>query len=128
MLDASAAVNLLLGTDRASGIAQVPGTVNEAHAPELIDPEVIAVVRLSALCGWLAVEAGARAVDELGELALVRHRHVALRRRAWRLRDRCGGYDGCYIALAKTLGAQLLTTHAGPGRAARGLVDVLATR
>jgi len=126
VLDASAAVDLLLGTERALGIAQVLGSVTEAHAPELIDPEVIAVVRRWTLRGWLAVETGGRAVDELGELALVRHRHVALRRRVWELRDRCSAYDACYVALAESLGAELLTTDARLVRAAHGLVDVVA--
>lgn len=127
VIDASAAVDLLLGTERAVGIAQMLGSVTEAHAPELIDPEVIAVVRRWTLRGWLAVEAGGQAVDELGELAIVRHRHVALRRRAWELRDRCSAYDACYLALAEALGAELLTTDARLGRAAYGLVDVIAT-
>ncbi len=127
VLDASAALDLLLGTERASAIARVLGSVTEAHAPELIDPEVIAVVRRWTLRGWLAVEAATRAVDELGELALIRHRHVPLRRRAWELRDRCSAYDACYVALAEALGAQLLTTDARLGRAVHGLVEVLAT-
>jgi len=127
VLDASAAVDLLLGTERASGVAQVLSSVSEVHAPELIDPEVIAVVRRWTLRGWLTVEAGGRAVDELGELALVRHRHVALRRRVWELRNRCSAYDACYVALAETLGAELLTTDARLRRAAYGLVDIVPT-
>lgn len=127
VLDASAAVDLLLGTERASGIAQALGSVTEAHTPELIDPEVIAVVRRWTQRGWLDVETGGRAIDELGELALVRHRHTALRRRAWELRNRCSAYDACYVALAETLGAELLTTDARLRRAVHGLVDVVAT-
>jgi predicted nucleic acid-binding protein len=127
VLDASAAVDLLLGTERAAGVAQALGSVTEAHAPELIDPEVLAVIRRWTLRGWLAVEAGGRVVDELGELALVRHRHAALRRRAWELRDRCSAYDACYVALAEVLGARLLTTDARLGQAARGLVDIAGT-
>lgn len=126
VLDASAAVDLLLGTERASGIAQVLRSVSEVHAPELLDPEVVAVVRRWTLRGWLAVEDGGRAIDELGELAVVRHRHAALRRRAWELRDRCSAYDACYVALAETLDAQLLTTDARLSRAAEGLVGVAA--
>lgn len=127
VLDASAAVDLLLATERAAGIAQVLSSVGEAHAPELIDPEVVAVIRRWTLRGWLAVETGGRAVEELGELALVRHRHAALRHRAWELRDRCSAYGACYVALAELLGAELLTTDATLGRAARGLVDIAAT-
>lgn len=127
VLDASAVVDLLVGTERAAGVAQVLGTVTEAHAPELIDPEVIAVVRRWTLRGWLTVETGGRAVDEFDELALVRHRHVALRRRAWELRDRFSSHDACYVALAETLGAELLTTDDRLRRAAHGLVDVVAT-
>lgn len=125
VLDASAAVDLLLGTDRAAEVLARLRSVSEAHAPELIDPEVIAVVRRWTLRGWLPVQQGDRAVDELGELALVRHRHVVLRRRAWELRDRCSAYDACYLALAETLGADLLTTDARLGRAARSLVHVV---
>lgn len=126
VLDASAAVDLLLGTERAHEIARLLGSVTEVHAPELIDPEVISVVRRWTLRGWLTVETGERAVDELGELALIRHRDGALRQRVWDLRDRCSAYDACYIALAEALDAQLLTTDARLGRAAHGLVDVVA--
>lgn len=124
VVDASAAVDLLLGTDRAAFVAHALRPLREVHAPELIDPEVMSVVRRWTLRGWLDAEDGRRAVDELGELAIVRHRHVGLRRRAWELRDRCSAYDAFYIALAEVLDAKLLTTDECLGRAARGLVDV----
>lgn len=127
VLDASAAVDLLLSTERAPGIVRALSSVSEAHAPELIDPEVVAVIRRWTLRGWLGAEAGGRAVDELGQLSLVRHRHAQLRRRVWDLRHRCSAYDACYVALAELLGADLLTTDARLGQAARGLVKLVAT-
>jgi predicted nucleic acid-binding protein len=127
VIDAAAAADLLLGTERAAGIARVLSSVKEAHAPELIDPEVIAVIRRWTLRGWISAEAAGRAVDELAELPLIRHRHAALRRRAWELRDRCSAYDGCYVALAELLAADLLTTDARLGRAVGGLVGLAAT-
>ena len=41
VLDASAAVDLLVGTDRAAAVAQALRLGGELHAPELIDPEVV---------------------------------------------------------------------------------------
>jgi predicted nucleic acid-binding protein len=127
VLDASAAVDLLLNTERAAGVAQVLGSDAGVHAPELIDPDVLSVIRRWTLRGWLAPDAGRRAVEELGQLALVRHRHAGLRVRAWELRDHCSAYDACYVALADVLGAELLTTDVRLERAARGLVGIAAT-
>jgi len=124
VLDASAAVDLLVGTDRAAAVAQALRLGGELHAPELIDPEVVAVIRRWTLRGWLAVDKSERAVIELGELPVVRHRHAALRRWAWELRDRCSAYDAFYVALAEALGAKLLTTDTRLAAAARGLVGV----
>lgn len=122
VLDASAAVDLLLATERAPAVAQALRSVSEAHAPELIDPEVLAVIRRFTQRGWLTPQNGTRAVQELGELALVRYRHAALRPRVWELRDRCTAYDACYLALAEQLDAQLLSTDVRLKRAAGGLV------
>ncbi|HET7385408.1 MAG TPA: type II toxin-antitoxin system VapC family toxin [Nocardioidaceae bacterium] len=124
VIDASAVVDLLLGTDRADGVAQALSPVREIHAPELIETEVMSVVRRWTLRGWVSAERGRRAVEELGDLALVRHRHAGLRRRAWELRHRCSAYDAFYIALAEVLDAALLTTDDRLGRAAAGLVPV----
>src|SRR5438034_890167 len=60
----------------------------------------------------------------MAEMPLVRHRHAALRKRVWALRDRCSQYDACYVALAELLDARLLTADVRLSRAATGLVPV----
>ncbi|WP_026819119.1 type II toxin-antitoxin system VapC family toxin [Arthrobacter castelli] len=124
VIDASAAVDLLLSTDRAGAVGQALSTVGEIHAPELIEPEIMSVVRRWTLRGWLPAEHGRRAVEELGELSLVCHRHAGLRRRVWELRNRCSAYGAFYVALAEVLDAELLTTDDRLRRAAGGLIPV----
>lgn len=124
VVDASALVELLLNTPRAPEVRQALAAVGEGHAPELVEPETLGAVRRWLARGWISTEAGERAVRELGELALVRHRHGALRDRIWALRDRCSTYDACYVVLAEALDARLLTADMRLSRAARGLVPV----
>lgn len=124
VIDASAALDLLLGTDRAAAIGRVLRPVREVHAPELVDPEVMSVVRRWTLRGWIGAEHGSHAVDELGELPIVRHGHAGLRHRVWELRNRSSAYDAFYIALTEVLDAELLTTDDRLARAASGLVPV----
>lgn len=124
VLDASAGVDLLLGTTRAPAVRRALSGETEVHAPELIDPEILSALRRWLRRGALSVGQADRAIDELGQLALARHRHAPLRERVWALRDRCSSYDACYVALAETLGARLLTADARLAAAATGLVDV----
>lgn len=125
VVDASAVVDLLLGTDRAADVRRGLSTTSGVHAPELLDPEVISVVRRWTHRGWVSPEVGARAVGELGELAIVRHGHAGLRERVWQLRYRCSAHDACYVALAESLGAALLTTDDRLRRAVHGVVEVV---
>jgi predicted nucleic acid-binding protein len=125
VVDASAVVDLLLVTSRGPWVAAALARRPEAHVPELLDPEVLAVVRRWRHRGWIEPHAADRAVDELGDLAVVRHGHAPLRARMWAVRDRCSPYDACYVALAESLDAELLTTDDRLARAAGGLVPIV---
>jgi len=117
VLDASAAVELLLGTDRGRRVA--------AHlrdelvvSPELLDVEVAsAAARLERQA--VLDRAGADEVVELlAGLPVDRVPHELLLPRAWALRGSLRLADAFYVACAQACSAVLLTCDA---RLARGL-------
>ena len=81
-------------------------------APELLDAEVMHVVRRRVLRGELSSSAGASALADLAALAIERHSHRPLLQRAFALRDNATAYDALYIALAEVLEVPLLTRDA----------------
>ena len=85
-------------------------------APELLDAEVMHVVRRRVLRGELSSSASASALADLGALAIERHSHRPLLQRAFALRDNATAYDALYIALAEVLEVPLLTRDAGASR------------
>ncbi|MXZ85147.1 MAG: type II toxin-antitoxin system VapC family toxin [Acidimicrobiia bacterium] len=115
VVDASVAVEYLLRTPLGITLA---GTVEEASlaAPEMLDAEVMSVLRRAVLTGRLDE---ARAVMALSDLALwpidrVSHRALALL--AWEHYRNISAYDAFYVAAARALGVPLLTAD---GRLAR---------
>jgi predicted nucleic acid-binding protein len=126
VIDAAAAVDLLLGTSRGASVRQAVASERDLHAPDLLDPEVLSAVRRWLLRGVVSEARANRAVDELGQLPVVRYPHSPLRSQVWALRNRCSPYDGFYIALAQALDAEFLTTDARLGKSAKGLVHVLS--
>ncbi len=85
-------------------------------APEIVDLEVVSVVRRALSLGHLDLRRAAFALDDLARLALRRVAHVPLLHRVWELRDNLTPYDAAYVALAEVLHAPLLTAD---GRLAR---------
>lgn len=98
-----------------------------AVAPELVDLEVLSVLRRSVRAGRLSEQRAAIAVDTLPKCGVARAPHEPLVGRCWELRDNLSPYDAVYVALAERLGAVLLTADrrlaAAPG--ARCEVEVL---
>jgi predicted nucleic acid-binding protein len=124
VLDASAVVELLLGTDNGRQIAdRIADPDLSLHVPHLIDVEVTQALRRYARDGVLNAAIASTAVDELRELDLMRHSHEPLLGRVWQLRHNLTAYDAVYVALAEALDAHLVTCDAGlaraPGMAAR---------
>lgn len=113
VLDASAVVELLLGTSRALAVIdRLEDETHTIHAPHLIDVEVLGVLRRLALRGVISAAAAARALDDYRDLGIERHAHEPLLERAWAIRENVTAADAMYVALAEALPARLLTFDA----------------
>ena len=113
VVDASVLVDALLidGTARAR-LAEA-----NLQAPDLIDAEVLAVLRRLVLAERLPEQHALKALATSQRLGLRRHASRHLWPRAWELRDNLSACDALYVALAEQLGTTLLTADARAARA-----------
>ncbi len=86
VLDASAAVEWLLGLPRAEAVAGRLAAASTIHAPQLLGVEVAAVARRHVTAGELDPERGAQALTDLVDLDVALHPHEPLLTMVWRLR------------------------------------------
>lgn len=110
MVDASVVVTAIsvAGADgERSRNRLIEGT--DLHAPDLLDLEVLSVLRRRARSGDIDERAAGSAVETLGELRLTRYPHLPLLPRVWTLRTNLSPYDAAYVALAEELGCPLVT-------------------
>jgi predicted nucleic acid-binding protein len=118
VVDASAAIELLLGTPAGALVAERLFDPGESlHAPELLDLEVAQVLRRYERAKILDAARAAAALHDLADLPLERYSHRLLLPRAWELRANLTIYDAAYVALAELLDAPLLTGDATLARA-----------
>jgi predicted nucleic acid-binding protein len=71
--------------------------------------ETVAVLRKRWLTGTISARRFAAAVTDLEDLTIDRYPVLGFMRRAYQLRANVTAYDAAYIALAETLGCELLT-------------------
>lgn len=117
VLDASAVVELLLGTEAGRRVAaRITDPTQALHVPHLADVEIAQALRRYVREGALAADSAAAALDDLRSLDLERHGHEPLLDRVWALRANLTAYDAVYVALAEALDCTLLTCD---GRLAR---------
>jgi predicted nucleic acid-binding protein len=110
VLDASALVELLLGTEPGRVIAErVSDPEVGLHVPHLADVEVAQALRRYVREGEIDLAAGTAALAALRDLDLERHAHEPLMDRVWALRENCTAYDAVYVALAESLETTLIT-------------------
>lgn len=115
VIDTSVAVEYLLRTRLGLTLADtIEGS--SLLAPELMDAEVLSVLRRAVLSGRLDDDRALMAVDDLATWPVDRVPHRALVRIAWAYHQTVSAYDALYVAAARAHDIPLLTAD---GRLAR---------
>ena len=109
VLDASAAVELLLNTPAGQWIAERAAPEASIHCPHLIDVEIAQTVRRLAQRGEITPERATSALSHWCGLDIQRYPHLPFLDRIWALKDNFSAYDAAYIALAEALGAPMIS-------------------
>lgn len=86
-------------------------------APELIDLEVLSVLRRQVRTRAMKPRRAELALADLEELPMKRAPHRPLLPRCWELRASVSTYDAAYVALAEALEVELLTADRRLARA-----------
>ena len=111
VVDASTVLDGLLDPASHTDIAiWLSGSAEPLAAPDLIDVEVMSVLRRWERLTEITGSRARQALDDLGVLPIIRYPARAVLDRAWKLRDNLTAYDAQYVALAQVLPAELLTT------------------
>ena len=116
VIDASAATEYLLRTPLGLKVAIA---VEEASliAPELIDIEVLSVLRRAVWRRELTEQRAILAVEDLVDWSIDRIPHKPLLWLAWQHRNNVSAYDAFYVAAARMANAPLLTADGPLSRA-----------
>lgn len=111
VLDASAAVELVLSTAAGAGVAQRL-TGQRIHAPAHLDLQVASAVRRAVLRDLITDHEGLTAIDDFQSLAVRRWSLPLLLDRSYALRATHSVADSFYLALAEGLSAPLISADA----------------
>lgn len=109
VVDASVLVNAIGDDEQAGAIARSALSGVDLSVPDLVDVEVMSVLRRRWLAGDLSEMRFAQAVEDLATLPAVRYPIRYLMGRAFELRANVTPYDASYVALAEALDCVLLT-------------------
>jgi predicted nucleic acid-binding protein len=110
VVDASAVVEVILRTGKAKDV-QVAITGRTLFAPSIIDTEVLNALRGLVLRGMLTEADAPDVITKFARMPLRRESIEALRQRVWDLHHNWDAHDASYIALAESLGAEVVTCN-----------------
>ncbi len=110
VIDASAGVEIVIGTDRGKDLARLISNSSELWVPEHFYAEVLGAIRhLHIVSHRVDHRVAERAVDRLLRWHLRQVSLPSLLRPAWNYRFNLTGADALYVALALRLSGRLLT-------------------
>jgi predicted nucleic acid-binding protein len=108
VIDASAVVELLLASERAEAVERSIEDV-DLVAPDSLNPEVLQAIRGLERSGKVGCDQAEEMLANLLLMSVTRTPTFGLVFGAWALRHNLTAYDACYVALARRLGAPLIT-------------------
>ena len=100
VIDASIAVEYLLKTPRGLKVADLIDSATLV-APEMMDAEVLSVLRRAVLTQRIEESMALTVLSELSEWAVERISHRYLARLAWRHRHNVSAYDALYVTVTR---------------------------
>jgi predicted nucleic acid-binding protein len=112
VLDTSAIVEFLAGSDPAAEQIRSLTAGQKLASPHAADLECASTFRGLVQGGKLPPDEAERALELLSRMPIRRYGHVPLLARVWQLRHNMWPYDAAYVALAESLGADLVTLDA----------------
>ena len=111
VLDTSAMVEFLVGTDSIAESIRALSTGEKLAAPHAIDLECASTLRGLVNGNKLPPDEGERALQLLARMSLKRYAHTPLLPRIWQLRHNMWPCDAAYVALAESLGVEFVTLN-----------------
>lgn len=119
MIDASAALEVLLKSPAGERLLDRLEDGAAAHVPHLIDVEIAHALRRHVLHHTVGAGRAEACLALWRQLDIERHPHENLLERIWRWRANLTAYDATYVALAEVLDEPLVTADhrlaAAPG-------------
>ncbi len=121
VIDTGGVLEFLLGWGSAGDVERVLTREGELHAPDVIVFELLAALRRQVQRSLLDRERAESALADLEDLQMRLYPSLALRFRAWELRENLAAADGLFVALAEQLREPLATTDRALARACASL-------
>jgi predicted nucleic acid-binding protein len=125
-VDASALGDLLGDQPRGRAVAEVMAGVDSMYAPDLINAEVLTILRRLERTAQITPQMAAKAVANLELSPIERVPTTPMAEAIWRLRHNVSPRDACYIVTARAFDVPLLTADLRLARAPKLGIRVIA--